>query len=292
MKPASFDYFAPTSLTEAVSRLDSLGTDARVLAGGQSLIPAMNMRMVRPSALVDLNDIPELSFIHDDESGLQIGAMTRQRALERSAVVGERAKLIKLALPYVAHFQIRNRGTLGGSVAQNDPAAELPAVLAALDAAVTLAGPAGDRQLKWSDFFCGLLSTAIEANEIVKAIYVPTLPPGTGYGFAEVSRRHGDFALVGAAAALRAAADGSVDIARLALFGVGDGPVRAWQAEKCLSHQPGGADLWQEAANLAAREIEPADDLHASAVYRREVAVVLVRRVLTQAWDEAIGNVH
>jgi len=292
VKPASFDYFAPTSLTEAVSRLDSLGTDARVLAGGQSLIPAINMRMVRPSALVDLNDIPELSFIHQDESGLQIGAMTRQRALERSTVVGERAKLLKLALPHVAHFQIRNRGTLGGSVAQNDPAAELPAVLATLDAAVTLVGPAGDRQLKWSDFFCGILATAIEPNEIIKAIYVPKLPRATGYGFAEVNRRHGDFALVGAAAALHAAVDGSVDIARLALFGVGDGPVRAWQAEKCLRHQAGDTDLWQEAANLAAREIEPADDLHASAAYRREVAVVLARRVLTQAWDEAVGNVH
>ncbi len=292
MKPATFDYFAPTSRREAVARLDSLGPEARVIAGGQSLIPAMNMRMARPSALVDLNGIAQLSFIDEEPDGLCIGAMTRQRTLERSATIGRRAKLFHLALPHVAHFQIRNRGTLGGSIAQNDPAAELPAVLAALDATVTLSGAAGDRDLKWNEFFCGIMATAAEPNEIVSSIYLPALPPDTGYGLAEVSRRHGDFALVGAAAALHAGADATIDLARLVLFGVGEGPVRVRQAEKKLHGQPGGPDLWKEAAKLVAREIKPADDLHASAVYRREVAVVLAERVLRQAWEEAIGYRH
>lgn len=289
MKPASFAYFAPTGLPEAVGLLQSLGPDARLLAGGQSLVPAMNVRMARPSALVDLNGVDELSFIDEEPDGVRVGAMTRQRALERSAVVGRRAKLVRLALPHVAHFQIRNRGTLGGSIAQNDPAAELPAVLAALDATVTLTGPRGTRTLAWSDFFQGLMATAAAPDEIVSSIYLPALPPGTGHGFAEVSRRHGDFALVGATAVLHAGPDGTLDLARLVLFGVGEGPVRVIEAEQAMSGRAGSPALWKEAAGLAAGAIQPPSDLHASAVYRSEVAAVLAERVLCQAWDEAVA---
>lgn len=289
MKPASFAYVAPTGLPEAVGLLEAMGPEARVIAGGQSLVPALNVRLARPSALVDLNGVTELSFIDEEPDGLRIGAMTRQRALERSAAIGRRAKLMHLALPHVAHFQIRNRGTLGGSIAQNDPAAELPAVLAALDATVTLTGPTGSRTLTWSDFFQGVMTTATAPNEIISSIYLPALPPGTGYGFAEVSRRHGDFALVGAAAALHVGPDAILDVARLVLFGVGEGPVRAAEGEQALCGRPGSPALWKEAADLAARATEPADDLHASAVYRREVAAVLAERVLRQAWDEAGG---
>lgn len=292
MKPASFDYFAPSSLDEAISQLDSMGPEARVLAGGQSLIPAMNMRMARPSGLVDLNSVAELSFIKEGPAGLHVGAMTRQRMLERSAAVGRRAKLIQLALPHVAHFQIRNRGTLGGSIAQNDPAAELPAVLAALDATVTLTGPKGRRDLHWNDFFCGIMSTSAASNEVITSIFLPELPSGTGHGFAEVNRRHGDFALVGAAAALHVGSDHSIDMIRLVLFGVGEGPVRVRTAEKALHGQVGDHDLWEHGADLATCDINPADDLHASGTYRRELTVVLVNHVLRQAWDEAIGYRH
>lgn len=286
MKPAPFDIYTPVTLTEAIDQLASLGDDARVLAGGQTLIPALNMRMARPSALVDLGGLSELCFIREDMGSLHIGSMTRQRTIERSDVVQGRAKLFSLALPHVAHFQIRNRGTLGGSIAHNDPAAELPAVVAALDGVMTLAGRSGERRLDWSEFFRGVLETAVEPGEIITSITIPSLPNDTGYGFAEISPRHGDFALVGAAAILHRADTGSIDLARLALFGVGDGPVRVGSAERCLMGEIGSPDLWREAADLAGREIEPVDDMHASGMYRREAAAALVRRVLAEAWEE------
>ena len=292
MKPAPFSFHAPGALAEAVELLDSLGGDAKVLAGGQTLVPAMNMRMARPSALIDLNQIPELRFIRREEGALRIGAMTRQRTLERSAEVGRHAEILHLALPHIAHFQIRNRGTLGGSVAHNDPAAELPAIVALLDGVVTVASRAGERRLRWDEFFLGMLRTAAEPNEIVTSVSLPALPEQSGAGFAEVSRRHGDFALVGAAAVLHADERGAIDLARLVLFGVGAGPVRSGAAETCLVGETGGPALWREAADIATRGLDPFDDLHASAAYRREVAATLARRVLAQAGEKARAAVH
>ena len=165
MKPATFDYLTPQTLVEAAVMLRAAGPEAKLLAGGQTLVPAMNMRVARPTALVDLNAIDELSFIRDLGDGLEIGAMTRQRSIERSSVVAERCPLLAAAMPHIAHFQIRNRGTLGGSLAHNDPAAELPAVIAALDGTLTLASAQGRRDVDWRDFFCGLLSTALATDE-------------------------------------------------------------------------------------------------------------------------------
>ena len=250
----------------------------------------MNMRVARPTALVDLNAIDELSFIRDLGDGLEIGAMTRQRSIERSSVVAERCPLLAAAMPHIAHFQICNRGTLGGSLAHNDPAAELPAVIAALDGTLTLASAQGRRDVDWRDFFCGLLSTALATDEILISVRMSALPPGTGVSFAEVSRRHGDFALAGTAAALHCAKDGTIDLARLVLFGVDAGPVRSSEVEHRLIGNKGSNTLWREAGDVAIRDIEPTDDLHASAEYRRETAAVLARRALARAWEGAHGR--
>lgn len=288
MKPVKFDYFAPAVLPEAIALLRSLGPEAKILAGGQTLVPAMNMRVARPNAIVDLNGVAELSFIRETADGLEIGAMTRQRDLETSGVVARRCPLFGAALPHIAHFQIRNRGTLGGSLSHNDPAAELPAVIAALDGVVTLTRVDRVRHVGWNEFFCGMLTTALEPDEILVSIGVTSPPPGSGVGFAEVSRRHGDFALAGAAAILHASGDRAVDFARLVLFGVTHGPVRSTAAERILKGSEPGTTTWRAAADVIIRDIDPAEDLHASADYRREVAHTLAQRALMQAW----ANVH
>jgi carbon-monoxide dehydrogenase medium subunit len=290
MKPAKFDYFAPAILSEALGLLESLGTEAKLLAGGQTLIPAMSMRVARPSAIVDLNGVGELAFIRETAEGLEIGAMTRQRDLETSSEAARRCPLFRAALPHVAHFQIRNRGTLGGSLSHNDPAAELPAVVAALDGIVTLARREHERQVRWDQFFCGMLTTALEPNEILVSIRVTSPPPGSGVGFAEISRRHGDFALAGAAAILHGANDRAVDFARLVLFGVAHGPVRSIAAEGILAGSSPGSATWHAAADAIIRDIEPADDVHASAIYRREVAHTLAQRALAQAWADTYAT--
>lgn len=292
MKPASFDYFAPRSLSDAVSMLGAAGPDAKLLAGGQTLVPAMSMRLARPSALIDLNGVTELAFLRETAEGLEIGAMTRQRALEDSEIVGRRASLFHRALPHVAHFQIRNRGTIGGSLVHNDPAAELPAVVTALDGVLELVGPKGRRRLNADDFFQGMLTTALDPDEILATVHIPALPDGVGTGFAEIARRHGDFALAGALAILHQMSDGAIDLARLVLFGVGTGPVRARAAEALLCGEIGGPKLWDAAATRAVRDLEPSADQHASAIYRREAAKVLARRVLAQAWEGTHGRAH
>src|SRR5881628_249850 len=202
MKPAAFDYFTPVTVDEAVALLAEHGGEAKPLAGGQSLIPAMNFRLARPAALVDLNRIPELSYVRAEPDGgaLVIGAMTRQRALERSDVVRRAAPLMAEAMPYVAHPQIRNRGTVGGSVAHADPAAELPAVTLALEARFRARSRSGERTIPAAEFFKGLLETALEPDELLVEIAIPHSPARSGYAFAEVARRHGDYALVGVAA--------------------------------------------------------------------------------------------
>ncbi|MYZ48461.1 FAD binding domain-containing protein [Propylenella binzhouense] len=286
MKPAAFVYRAPASLPEALAQLREFGGDARVIAGGQTLVPAMSMRLARPAALIDLNGVAELAFLRAGADAIEIGAMTRQRTLERSAEIGRHARLFHLALPHVAHFQIRNRGTFGGSLCHNDPAAELPAVAAALSAEFVIAGASGDRTVGADGFFAGLLSTALEPDEILRAIRIPYLPGSCGFGFAEVARRHGDFALAGAAAVLRLGGDGTLDLARLVLFGVDDGPVRAHAAEAAMLGERPSDDLWSAAAAAAVAGISPVADLHASALYRREVAETLARRVLRQAAAE------
>jgi len=288
MKPAPFAYHRPDSVEGALALLAEHGYDAKLLAGGQSLVPAMNFRLAAPAVLIDLNRIPGLDAIAEAEGGVRIGAMVRQRAAERSALLAERAPLIAETLPYVAHAQIRNRGTMGGSIAHADPAAELPAVMLALGARIHLRGPNGTRTVAAEDFFTGLFGTALEPEEMLVEIEIPTAAPRTGFAFDEISRRHGDFALAGVAASVQVDAEGRCTAARIALLSVGDGPVLALQAAAALDGQAPTEEAVRAAAHAAAQQdIDPPGDIHATPAYRRQLAEVLVRRVLPRAFERA-----
>ena len=290
MKPAPFRYLRPSSVDEAISVLAAEGYGAKPLAGGQSLIPAMNFRLAQPAVLVDLGDLDELRYIREAEGSLGIGAMTRHSDIERSAAVRERAPLLAEAMPWIAHLQIRNRGTLGGSLAHADPASELPAVMLPLDARLHLRGPGGDSTVPFCDFCTGLFTTALAPDELVTGVEIPILPSGTGCAFKEVSRRHGDFALVGVCAVLTLDAGGTCTRASVTLLSVGDGPVCANTAEDLLLGHPPTTDAIREAAEAAAtRDIDPPADIHASAPYRRQLARVLTARALETAALRATG---
>jgi carbon-monoxide dehydrogenase medium subunit len=285
MKPPPFKYYAPTTLEEALGYLAEYGFEAKALAGGQSLIPTMNFRLAQPEVLVDLNNIPELSYIRPGEKGgVSIGAMTRQRQVERDPLVAERVPLVHETMPYIAHPQIRNRGTFGGSIAHADPAAELPAVATVLDARCRLQSQDGERWLPADEFFVDLFTTALEPEEILVEVVLPPLPDRTGYAFKEVSRRHGDYALVGVAARVTLDDQGQCEQARLVYFSVGNGPVEAHQAQAALQGQILTADAIEAAAETASTaDIDPPGDIHASAKYRRHLAKVLARQVLETA---------
>jgi CO/xanthine dehydrogenase FAD-binding subunit len=287
MKPPSFEYLAPASVDEAVRVLGELGDRAKVLAGGQSLVPLLNFRLVRPEYLVDLNGIEALAGIREDDGHLEIGAMTRQRTVERSPVVRARCPLLAEALPLIGHFQIRNRGTVGGSLAHADPAAELPAVVAALGGELIARGPRGARRLAPGEFFQAYLTTALAPDELLVGVRLPVVPPGTGVAFLEVSRRHGDFALVGVAATLTLDAGGACTAAALALTGVGPVPVvPAAAVQRLLGQRPTPA-LFEVVGQAAAADLAPDGDIHASAEYRTHVAGVLSRRALARAFERA-----
>lgn len=284
MKPAAFAYYRPTSLDEALALLAE-HEDAKPLAGGQSLIPAMNFRLAAPAALIDLNGIAALSRDQGTEDGgLHLGAMTRHSALEASRLVAERAPLLAETVPFIAHPQIRNRGTLGGSLAHADPAAELPAVMVALEATLVLRSAGADRRLPAEQFFTGLFATALEPGELLTAIELPALPARSGSAFEELSRRHGDYALVGVAAMLTLDEAGRCARARITLLSVGEGPTLAVRAAAALAGEALDPESLGAAAELAATEdIDPPSDIHASAAYRRQLARVLTRRALTRA---------
>src|SRR5688572_14804697 len=271
MKPAPFEYHRPASAEEAVALLAEHGYEAKLLAGGQSLVPAMNFRLAQPAVLIDLNGIPDLGYLREDGDGLRIGAMVRQAAAEHSEPVRVRAPLLAEALPHVAHPQIRNRGTLGGSIAHADPASEIPAVMLALGARFTLRGPSGDRVVTADDFFTGLFGTALEPDEMLVEVEVPPLAARTRCAFTELSRRHGDFALAGVAAAITLDEAGRVSAARIALLGVGDGPVLSVGAAEALTGQLPGDEAHRAAAAAAAGEVDPPSDIHASAAYRKHL---------------------
>jgi len=289
VKPAPFDYRRPETLDEALGIFAELGSDAKALAGGQSLVPAMNFRLARPEVLVDLNRLDPLAYIHEvADGGLRIGAMTRQRAAERSPVIGRRALLLAEAMPWVAHPQIRNRGTMGGSLAHADPAAELPAVMLALDAQFVLRSSTASRTVPAQDFFTGILSTALEPEELFTEVQIPPPALRTGVAFMELARRHGDFALVGVAVALTLNERGDCNSARIVLLSVGDGPVLASRASNALIGSVATPARIEEAARVAAEtDIDPPSDIHASSAYRRQLAKVLVRRALTKAAERA-----
>lgn len=291
MKPPIFEYFAPTSLGEATDLLRQYGDEAKVLAGGQSLMPLLNMRLVRPKALVDINRIPQLDYISPTAGGgLAIGALTRQRAVERSLLVRERVPLLPEALPFVGHFQTRNRGTVGGSIAHADPAAELPALSVALGAEIVLAGDGHQRVVKAEDFFLTFLTTAMAPGELLTEVRFPALGSDWGWGFQEVCRREGDFALVGAVSLLQLDDDGVCRGVRITMFGVGGTPLRLPRAEEAMLGPKLTRPVIKEAARLASEALEPASDIHASAEYRKEVGGVLVGRTLEAALTKARGG--
>lgn len=288
MKPPVFEYVAVTTADEALDELARHGEDAKLLAGGQSLLPILNMRLASPRRLVDLNRAGELAYIAERDGGVAIGAMTRQRAVEKSALVAARVPLLADAIPWVGHFQIRNRGTIGGSLAHADPAAELPAVAACLDARFIVRSRTGTRTLTADELYRTYLTTTLAPTELLVETWWPAAPARTGYAWLEFARRHGDYALVGVAAAVALRGD-SVSEARLALTGVGGRPVRAREAERHLAGNALTETVLQAAADAVRRAIEPESDIHATADYRRQLAGVLSVRALRLAAERARG---
>jgi carbon-monoxide dehydrogenase medium subunit len=281
VKPVPFAYHRPASLDEALALMERYGADGRVLAGGQSLVPALNMRLAAPAALIDINRLPGLDGISLEPEGLVIGALARHEAVEASPLVARHAPLIAQAMPHVGHRAIRTRGTVGGSVALADPAAELPACLVALDAIVRVAGRGSRRDIPAQRFFRGIYTTDLAPGEIVTAIVVPGIQPGWRSRFAELARRHGDYALVGLAAHCRVDG-GAIKEARLALCGVGATPVRASRAEAALSGHRPDADVVAEAGRALDADLDPPGDVHASPALRRHLARVLLARAVAQ----------
>jgi carbon-monoxide dehydrogenase medium subunit len=287
MKPAPFQYFQPRSLDEALALVAEHGDDAKPLAGGQSLIPAMNFRLATPAVLVDLNEIPDLAYIRHGAGGVRLGSMTRQRAVERSPLVAEHARLLTETMPHIAHPAIRNRGTIGGSLAHADPAAELPAVMLALNATFAITSKMNRREVASDEFFVGLFTTVLGPGELLTEIRIPAAAGRTAVAFQEISRRHGDFALAGVAAAVRVDDGGRCAGARIALLSVGDRPLLAEHAAAALAGEMPSAEAIRAAAAAATRDIDPPSDIHASARYRRQLVNVLTRRVLERAFDRA-----
>jgi carbon-monoxide dehydrogenase medium subunit len=283
MKPAPFNLLRSPSIDEALRLLHAHGDDAKVLAGGQSLVPLMNFRLAQPRNLIDLNGIRGLDQIRFHERTLSLGAMLRQRDVERSAAVAERLPILREAIEQVAHPAIRNRGTVGGSLVHADPAAELPLLAIALDATFHLRSALASRAVAAQDFYKGYLVTDIAADELLVEIDFSLPPPNCGWCCTEIARRHGDFAIVAVAVLLDCARDQSINFVRVAIGGVGPAPLRVAESEEILSGKRPDAELFRRAADAAAQAVEPPADIHASSGYRRQLTGVLVRRALEVA---------
>jgi carbon-monoxide dehydrogenase medium subunit len=286
MKLPPVEYEAPTTVAEAVDLLAEHADEASVLAGGQSLIPLLALRLARPEVLIDVNGIGDLSGVAATDGWVAIGAMTRDYVAEASKTIADSVPLVAAALPLIGHEAIRGRGTIGGSLAHADPAAELPAVARALDAEFVVRGQSGGRVIPAAEWFEGYLMTSRRPDELLVEVRFPAAGPGTGVSFQEVARRHGDFAIVGLAVSLVLSSDMIID-ARLALAGLSDVPVRAAAAEDLLVGERPSAELFDEAARRATCDVDPPDDLHGSSDYRKTVAAVVVRRGLRAAADSA-----
>jgi CO/xanthine dehydrogenase FAD-binding subunit len=287
MKTPPFEYHAPRTVDEVLSLLTEHADDAKILAGGQSLVPLLAMRLARPSQLIDINDVDGLAGIRPmDGTGLAFGALTRHREAERSALVTERLPVLAEALPLIGHVSIRNRGTIGGSVAHADASAEIAAVAVATGAEMVVRSAGSERVVPADEFFVGHFTTSIGDDELLTEVRIPSGPESAGWAFYEIARRHGDFALVGVAAMVTL--DGErIDEARLALMGVASRAVRATDAETALAGQPANADTFAAAAREATKDLEPASDIHGTAEFRRHLAGVAVRRALTTAAGRA-----
>ncbi|MFP4344962.1 MAG: FAD binding domain-containing protein [Anaerolineales bacterium] len=289
MKPAPFDYYAPTSLDEALDLLAQLGYDGKILAGGQSLIPTMNFRMAQPGALVDLNRIAELFYVRPaEDGGVLIGTMTRDTTVDLDPLVRERAPLINEAMPHIGHVQIRNRGTFGGSLTHADPAAQLPAISLALDARCRVRSKDGERWIPASDFYYGPFMPAIEPHEMLVEVAVPPMPPRTGWSYQQFSRQHGTQALVGVAVMVTLDKRGRCRDARIALLGVGEKVLLASEGSGLLVGEKPKSELLQAVAEkVVSADIDPGGDIHASADYRRHLTNTLTRRALSVACERA-----
>ena len=289
MKPPPFAYADPESLPEALDTLEQYGDDSKLLAGGQSLVPLLNMRLAQPEVLIDLNRIEALSYVRpesrDGISGFALGAMTRQHTIEQSSQIRAGVPLLAEGLGWVGHPQIRNRGTVGGSIAHADPAAELPLLFQVLGGVATVQSTAGTRTIAASDFFVYTFTPALEPHEMLTEVWFPERAPRTGHSFLEVARRHGDFALVAVAAIVTLGEDGTIVEARIALGGAAPVPMRATRAEQSLVGERAGPDLFRAAGQIASAESNPSGDIHADADYRREVAGTLTARALTTALE-------
>jgi carbon-monoxide dehydrogenase medium subunit len=290
MKPPVFDYAAPTTVEEALEALTRYGWEAKILAGGQSLVPLLNFRLAEPAVLVDLNGIEELDYVLAGESGsLRVGAMTRQRTLERHPLVAASAPLLAEAVPWIAHPQIRNRGTVGGSLVHADPAAELPVIAVALDATLKIRGASGERTVAAGEFFVGLMTTDLGPEEMLVEIEIPALAPRSGWAFAEIARRKGDYAQAGVATVVTLDETGDVASARLVYLTAGETPITARRAADVLVRNGLTEESIAEAAAVAAHEeIEPTDDIHATAEFKIHLAEVVTRRALAVARRRAL----
>ncbi len=290
MKPPRFAYHDPVSRHEVLTLLETYADDAKILAGGQSLVPLLNMRLAQPAHLIDINRLPDLTYIREIAGNVAIGALTRHCDVENSPLVRHLCPLLAEAMPYVGHPPIRSRGTICGSLTHADPAAELPAVLLALGGQLHAESTAGDRTIAAEDFFVGALQNALTSQELLTEARFPIAPPRSGAAFVEVSRRHGDFALVGVAAQITLRADDTISSAHLALVGVDETPIRVQSAELLLFGQKPDDELFKAASERASSNLKPNSDIHATAAYRRTVAGVLVKRALTLATARAYSH--
>lgn len=290
MKPCAFEYFAPASVREVMDLLEQYGDQAKILAGGQSLVPVMNFRLARPEVLIDINGLKELEYIREETNELVIGALTRERDVELAALMRQKCPLLPEAISYIGHATIRNRGTVGGSLAHGDPSAEIPTAICALEGTIRTLGPDGERTVEPEEFFLTYLTTSLEPSEILMDVTVPVLPDGTGWSFTELSRRSGDFAIVAVAIVLLMDNSGACNQARIALGGVAPTPVRAREAEDILSGQILSYALVEEAGKLSIEATDPDSDYHASAEYRRGMTKALVQKGLREAWERTRGG--
>jgi CO/xanthine dehydrogenase FAD-binding subunit len=293
MKPSRFNYERPESLAQALELLNSAsvqGREARIMAGGQSLLPMMNYRIVKPDLVIDISRLLELDRIQTGASGgLVVGALSRHSTMERSDLVAQHFPVVRETVQHVAHLAIRNMGTIGGSLAHADPAAEWPLLVRLLDATLVVTSVRGERRIAASDFFISMLTTAIERDELLSQIEFPLLPDGSGSAFDEFSRRHGDYALAGVGVCLTAH-EGHVRQARVALMGVGDTPLRSPEAEAVLTGQAWSEDLMHRAVEQGCAALTPRQDLNASSDYRRHLTSVLMAQTLKTAWSRATGT--
>ena len=291
MKPAPFKYYDPETTTEVLALLEQYGNEAKLLAGGQSLGPVLNMRLSTPEIIIDLNRIDSLRTIESDNGSFRLGAMTLESTLEDDAAFSHHQPLIAAAIPYIGHRAIRNRGTVGGSLVHADPAAEWPMLAVMLGAEIELESKArGKRTIRAEDFYVDFLITAVQDDELVTAVHLPERPSNTHHAFIEFSRRHGDFAIAGIGVQLQIDSDNHCQDVKIGLLGVHPTPCRAQQAEAMLRGEQLSDELLRAASQQATADIEPGSDIHASATYRRHLTVTLAERALRRAYHNSVGE--